>query len=270
MINNFVCQLVAGAGTNSATINLGSTVTGYADFKSVFSVGDKVFYTLIDGNDKETGVGVLNNGSLTRTKVFMRIRSGVLTKNPTTFLSYSSTAYLASMNSVEALTYTTPVWVKENVELRSAGVTGALFKGLLTLSLSHDSDVLLGQFNLPNNVLIGSDVYLELLVHNSGSDTEQIVLLTEFAKVTPDVVQQEVFTDTTMYNFEYGGDETPEVIQIYLGTVESDNETYLFNIRRDFENGLDTADRDINLLSARLCYQINKQGTLDISGNTWE
>lgn len=270
MIDNFVCQLVAGAGTNSATIVLGSTVAGYTDFESVFNVNDKVFYTLIDGNDKESGVGTLNNGSITRTKAFMRIRSGTVTKNPSSFLSYSSTAYLASMNSVEALTYTTPVWVKENIELRSAGSTGTLFKGLLTLSLAYESDILLGQFSLPNNVLIGSETYLELLVHNPGSSTEQIVLLTEFAKVSPDVAHQEVFTDTTMYNFEYGGDSTPEAIQVYLGTVEDSNETYLFNIRRDFENGLDTADSNINLLSARLCYQINKQGTLDISGNDWE
>lgn len=271
MIDNFICQTVSEAGSNK-TIFLSGAVTGFGKFSDAFSTNTVVYYTLIDGNNKETGVGNFNPSlqTLERIKVFTVVAGGVYRKNPVTYLNYSNTAIVASMNSIEALLANKVSWVKEPIQIQLFSTMGSLVKGFVVPTLTRKEDYVSGQCFLPQNIKIGSEVYIELLFKSKAATNNQISLITEYMYVTPNVaLPTQVNKETTRYMFEEGGVNAAETVRIPLSQVTESNTSLVFNLKRAFEDGLDTVDSTLAILGARLCYQIDRMGHIELDNDAW-
>lgn len=74
MLANWVKETTTTSGTGTVTL---SSLTGAVRFSQVFSVGDKVYYTIQDGNNREVGIGTVGaSNTLQRTTVLETLVSG--------------------------------------------------------------------------------------------------------------------------------------------------------------------------------------------------
>ena len=75
---NWLGEFVSTIGTGDAI--LGGSIDGFAGFSNV---GDNVdvYYTIMDGLDKETGIGTLSSGKLIRKEIHATLVSGIYVKN---------------------------------------------------------------------------------------------------------------------------------------------------------------------------------------------
>lgn len=75
---NWLGEFVSSIGTGDAI--LGGAIDGFAGFSNVGGDVD-VYYTIIDGLDKETGIGTLSAGRLIRKEIHATLVSGIYVKN---------------------------------------------------------------------------------------------------------------------------------------------------------------------------------------------
>lgn len=137
MIANLISQktLISGVGN----ILLDVAQTGFTTVGSVFNNGDKLFYAIIDGQDRETGVGTFNSGpnSITRDTVFENVVGGVHTIGPGSPLSVTANGVLSCSPSIQALTTHMPMWKRVMAQLwlqtYAAPPTMAAFSGGIRL-----------------------------------------------------------------------------------------------------------------------------------------
>lgn len=91
---DWVKQTVVGA-PGSGAIELGAAVPGFATLEEVSGNYTKVvLYTVIDGDNKEIGVGRQSGSELLRYRILSKIQDGVFTKDPATPLVLTSAAIL--------------------------------------------------------------------------------------------------------------------------------------------------------------------------------
>lgn len=91
MLADFVKETTTTTGTGAA-LTL-SAVVGFARFADAFPVDAPVVYAIQSGNNRETGIGTVGTGNtLTRVRATAKYDSGVLTKDPATFLSLAGTS----------------------------------------------------------------------------------------------------------------------------------------------------------------------------------
>lgn len=87
MYANWVKETTVTAGTGGIAT---SAVAGWRRFSDIFAVGDIVYYTIQDGNNRETGIGTLAAGNtMARTTIFEKYEGGVTTQNPGTGINLS-------------------------------------------------------------------------------------------------------------------------------------------------------------------------------------
>lgn len=263
MIDNFICQTVASSGSD-ALINLANALNGFGKFKDAFSASGVVYYTLIDGNNKETGLANFDvlNETLERIKVFTVVSGGTYRKDPVTYMSYSNTAIVACMNSVEALLATRVSWVKEPLQLQAFTSMGSTVKGFIAPTLTREQDYLTGQYFLSNKALKGGEVFLELLIKSESALRNQVNLITDYIYVNDGSAIPDVSRENTLYTFQNVLDNAAETVKIPLGLVPDNESSLVINLTRDFSNGLDTVESRLVVLGARICYQIDKLSTL--------
>jgi hypothetical protein len=75
---NWLGEFVSTIGTGDAI--LGGAIDGFAGFSNVGDDVD-VYYTIMDGLDKETGIGTLSAGKLIRKEIHATLVSGIYVKN---------------------------------------------------------------------------------------------------------------------------------------------------------------------------------------------
>ena len=75
---NWLGEFVSTIGTGDAI--LGGAIDGFAGFSNVGDDVD-VYYTIMDGLDKETGIGTLSTGKLIRKEIHATLVSGIYVKN---------------------------------------------------------------------------------------------------------------------------------------------------------------------------------------------
>lgn len=91
---DWVKETVTGT-PGTGTITLAGAVAGFCRFQDNFATGDKVYYSIEDGNNREEGYGTLTTGSpwtLTRTTVLRTISAGTFNNSSPSALSLTSTA----------------------------------------------------------------------------------------------------------------------------------------------------------------------------------
>lgn len=113
-LQNWVNQAVTTQGTGS--LLLGNPLGSFISVGAVYSDGDEIHYSIVDGNNRENGLGVYSSGgnSITRANVFEKLEAGTFETFPSTPLSLTGLASVSVTPSVKGLITTAPIW-KENV-----------------------------------------------------------------------------------------------------------------------------------------------------------
>lgn len=91
---DWVKQTVASA-PGTGVVTLGAAVATYTTFANAgIQNGETVYYTIVDGNNRERGIGTYSSTgpTLTRTWIQAKIENGVYSDNPGTGLDLSATA----------------------------------------------------------------------------------------------------------------------------------------------------------------------------------
>jgi hypothetical protein len=122
MIGNFISQKISSSGTGNLV--LGDAISSYATVDQVFSNGDQLFYVIIDGNNRETGLGTYDSGAgeivrdvAAPNAIFETYSSGSYDSAPVAGISLSGNAILAVAPSIQALTTHLPVWKRKYANL---------------------------------------------------------------------------------------------------------------------------------------------------------
>lgn len=103
MLANWVKESTGTIGTG--TISLGGAEAGHVPFSAAFVTGSMVLYSIEDGNNRETGLGLLASGSpwtLARTKVFETLVGGVYDGAPASAIALSGAAKVFVADAVQA------------------------------------------------------------------------------------------------------------------------------------------------------------------------
>lgn len=95
MLANWVKQATSTTGTG--TITLGAASTGYVAFGDQFSDGDVVYYTIEDGNNRESGIGTYtaSGTTLSRDTILETLTAGTFDNTSPTALSLSGSAVVS-------------------------------------------------------------------------------------------------------------------------------------------------------------------------------
>lgn len=94
-VGNWVGEVTATAGTGSIALN-GPVEGGYIRFSDTVPDGSEVWYTIIDGENRESGVGTLDGNILERTAVHETLANGIFSDNAPLPLSLSGLATVFS------------------------------------------------------------------------------------------------------------------------------------------------------------------------------
>lgn len=102
-----------------ADLLLGTVVPSFITMSAAFQDGDKVFYSLRSGNDREIGYGTYNSGpnSITRDTLFEQVVSGVYDDTPATPIAGVAGDIVSCSPSIQGLTTHLPVWKRFPVHL---------------------------------------------------------------------------------------------------------------------------------------------------------
>lgn len=92
---NWVKESVSTTGTGGA-LTLTGAAAGFIQFSSTYIVGNVIPYTIVEGNNKETGIGVLTNATtFTKTTIWEKLEGGVYSKLPALGISLTGSAALS-------------------------------------------------------------------------------------------------------------------------------------------------------------------------------
>jgi len=100
---DWVKESVTGT-PGTGTITLGVAIAGYCRFQDNFVTGDKVYYEIEDGNNREEGYGTLTSGTpwtLARTTISRTIVSGVFDNTSPAAITLTSSAIVGISGSAD-------------------------------------------------------------------------------------------------------------------------------------------------------------------------
>lgn len=172
MIANWVRQLTTTTGTGAIT--LGTTPAGYVPFSARFANGTEVQYAILDGSNREVGIGTYSSGVLTRTTKLEKLDGGTWSANPGTGISLSGNAIVTCTNDANFTPYLHPTYQ----ELRPGNVR------ILTPTGTNDhtrinaaTDGFVGRVILaPGNWAIAGTVYMRPYCYIEGCGINATIL----------------------------------------------------------------------------------------------
>lgn len=103
-IANLVQQTISA--DSPADLFLGNAVSSFVTMNAAFQDGDKVFYSVKTGNDREIGYGTFNSGpnTITRNTLFEQVVAGVFDDAPATPLNVLTGSIVSCSPSIQGLT----------------------------------------------------------------------------------------------------------------------------------------------------------------------
>ena len=118
-IHDFVKE---NTGTEGAVLNLTlSSIAGFARFGDVGDVGETVYYTILNGFNREVGLGTIQtNNVLSRTTPLTTLEEGVYTSPATSRIILAGSSTLAITPSAEVLAQ-----IEKDITARSLLLIGA-------------------------------------------------------------------------------------------------------------------------------------------------
>lgn len=271
MIENIVNQIVSSTGTGD--LALGAAVNSFTSFGSVFSDGDQVFYSVIDGDNRETGLATYNQGanSLSRTVIFENLVSGVYDANPLAAINVTAGATVSCSPSVQALTTLSPSWKRAHANIiATPGMytpddpTFATVAGNVKIPVFAEGGAIIQtNFNIAVPHDIGPDTQAFLCVHWCPMDgtTGNVYWGAEFANAKEG--NNLSSTGTFFITSAAAGNKGNVTIAEFANplTLAEPSSIIAGRLLRDSGNGNDTYAGDAGLLGVSLIYQAKYHGT---------
>lgn len=268
MISNFIKQSVTNTGTG--VIQLGNVVDGFAETSDVFPNNSYLFYCLVDGMNKETGVGkyISASNSVERVHIFENIIDGILHNPASSPLTISTSSLFYVGNSAQAQNGCLPSWHSANIPLRfnNTAKTNNLSFGLLDVNAND----CLGNVSLSNLVLNNSKLLLSFFVSNSLNEVNNFDLDLIYSYNTPTGVISETTINKVVSSIPQIN--TLHKITFDLGSIGKKNSSLAFNLKRNDESASDTYSSFLRVHSACLEYKIGKFANFNEIANiqVWE
>ena len=114
MLANWIHQLITSSGTGD--IFLGLPLDSYTSVGSAYDNNDQIHYSVIDGINRENGVGtyISSSNSIVRNQVFETLTDGIYQDFPITPLSITGSGILSVTPSTRGLVTHETVWKDNN------------------------------------------------------------------------------------------------------------------------------------------------------------
>lgn len=268
MISNFIKQSVTNTGTG--VIQLGDVVDGFAETSDVFPNNSYLFYCLVDGMNKETGVGkyISASNSVERVHIFENIINGILHNPASTPLEISTNSSFYVGNSAQAQNGCLPSWHSVNVPLRftnTAKISNLDF-GLLDVN----ADDCLGNIALSNLITNNSNLLLSFFVSNSLNEVNDFDLDLIYSYGIPTNPINALTINKVVSSIPQTN--TINKITFDLGNVGKKNSSLAFNLKRNDGSASDTYSSFLRVHSACLEYKVTKFANFNDIANiqVWE
>lgn len=172
MLANWIKETTATTGTGPVT--LGGALTGHITFGTRFANGAFAQYTLIDGANKECGIGTYNAGVISRTTILEKLEGGVYTASPATGINLSGSAIVMCASDASFLPYLNPA----TQEMRPGNVRVLTPTGTNDhVRINNASAGFVGKVVLaPGNWAIAGTVYMRPYCYIEGSGINATIL----------------------------------------------------------------------------------------------
>jgi hypothetical protein len=179
---NWVKQSTTTVGVGNLV--LGNTINGYIAVSSAFIDGDRVFYTLYEGSDRENGLGTYLAGStsISRDVIFETLVEGVYSNPAAGAINLNGFAVVTVTPTTQGLTTHLPVWkdLTSNPAWNASGSYAqppmVVFSGniLLPAFSAGTMQEMAFSFTLNNDINVGSNMYPHIEWSPDDTDTGDV------------------------------------------------------------------------------------------------
>ena len=271
MINNWVREKTPTIGTGA--IALDQPVVGYIRFSSAFADQDQVHYSIIDGDDRENGVGIYNGQSNTLTRFYVLetlVNGSYLKGRNLSPISLSGNAFITCMPSTQSITSTEPMW---KAMYPSSGL-------VFSDTNPPNKEILIGNIkakSFPVGQL--AELHMAFNIPSDVSRTEQLIPFVHWASSTTNTgnVRWGIEYSLAQRDQEFGASTDVGIIGAASGVIndlqhhevfEGDRipaqlpeSVFAMRIYRDSANAQDTYPDDVYLLGVGMYYLSDRSGT---------
>ena len=271
-LKNWVRQKVSTVGTGS--IVLTDSASSFIRVSAAYADGQGVFYSLIDGNNRENGYGIYTaaGNTITRSVIFESLVSGAYTNSAVAPITLTGNAYMSVMATTKSILTHDPIWktlestpmVESSLGYASPGVI-ALIGGVMVPAFDASVEETLGiKFRLNNDVAVGSFMYPTVQWSPSttnigtvrwGIEYSQADALTGVFSATSTMFIEQASTGVT------GSHLSAEVLDANKLTATNPDTIIIGRIYRDATHVNDTYTGDAALHSVSLKYLAKQVGT---------
>jgi len=281
MLANMVKQNTTTTGVGD--LLLGTALPSYVPVASVYANGERVYYSILEGDNREVGVGtyVSAGNKITRDFVFETLVAGVHTLPASGNLSLNGTAVVAVTGSIQGSITHAPVWVADSVALGSQSWTAAPPVGAVIGGISSPyflPDIAADEINfshrMSNRTTVGGEVRFSIAWSPSTTDTGVVRWGIEYS-IAPYTGGS--FTTTSIAYLEQAATGTIGSHQVILAAVPDQfvtsgpGEVVIGRVFRDGVHSADTFTGNAFIHGLDLNHQVDHLGTPDIGPNfyTW-
>jgi len=213
MLGNWLRQRILSA--TSGDILLGEAVTGFVGVDKIFTNDGKMFYSIEDGLNRETGIGtyVQAENKVVRTNPLETLIAGAYSTNVVTPMPISNEAIFSITGTVQSLTTHVPVWRIINGDFTHNANTGYLTPDVSTIAGNVESytfrddlvESLSVRFAVPYSISVGRPMYPHVKWSPNTADTGVVRWGIEF--MIADIATG-IFQDTITIYLEQAGSGT--------------------------------------------------------------
>lgn len=264
---------------NTSTVGLGSlvltdVVQSFIRFSAAFANNDKVFYSIVDGNDRENGLGtyISASNSITRDVIFETLVNGAYTSSSPTAISLTGSAVVSVMPTTQSLLTHDPVWKTLYPTVINSPATGYTAPGTAAIVgnihvPTFDASIVesLGMtFVIPNDIQPNSFLYPVIHWEPTTTDAGTVRWGIEYSVAR---VGLDSFTSVTTAYIEQvssaviGNHLAVELLDANKIASTDPESVILMRVFRDATHANDTYTGDAGLVSIGLRYQSTQLGT---------
>lgn len=211
---NWVKQQVSSTGVGD--IQLADSITSFIRVSSAYVNGEEIYYSLLDGDDRENGLGtyISATNKITRDTIFETLTSGAYTPTGASPISLSGNATLAIMPTPRGLIKHEPVWKElpaSSFQVYKAGYTNPDLVTLIGNILAPGFDATIEEaigirYNIPHDISVGSSMYPSVRWSPSTTNTGVVRWGIEYSMAERDTGT--FLSSTTIFIEQAGGSVT--------------------------------------------------------------
>lgn len=272
---------------NTSTIGVGAlvltdVVQSFIRFSAVFANNDKVFYSIIDGNDRENGLGtyIAAGNTITRDVIFETLVNGAYTSSNPTAISLTGSAVVSVMPTTKGLLTHDSTWntlyptnITPTVGYTAPGnatITGNIQTPVFDSSVVESLGMI---FVIPNDIQPNS--YLYPVIHWDPTTTNAGTVRWGIEYTKANVAADSFTSVNTLYveqasSLVIGKHQAIEFADVDKIPSSDPESVILMRVFRDASHVNDTYASDVGLLTVGLRYQSTMLGSPKRSGNYYD